>query len=193
MTPQLPLVLASSSPRRLDLMREAGLSFEVMAAQVEEAHDARAPLDILTRANAVLKASWVADRRPGQWVIGADTLVAIDGQALGKPADLDEARRTLALLSGRTHEVVTAVCLIHKDRGLRREFLETTHVTFLPLTAGEIDTYLQLINPLDKAGSYAAQEHGDKIIAKVEGSWTNVVGLPMERLLEELGELMVEG
>lgn len=185
----LPLVLASSSPRRLDLMREAGLTFEVMAAQVEEAHDERAPLDILTRANAVLKASWVADRRPGKWVIGADTLVAIGGKALGKPADLAEARRMLALLSGRTHEVVTAVCLIHQESGQRREFLETTHVTFLPLTPEEIDAYLQLINPLDKAGSYAAQEHGDKIIAKVEGSWTNVVGLPMERLQEELGQL----
>lgn len=170
-------------------MREAGLTFEVMASQVEEAHDERAPLDILTRANAVLKASWVADRRPGQWVIGADTLVAIDGQALGKPADSAEACRMLTMLSGRTHEVVTAVCLIHKDSGQRREFLETTRVTFLPLTPGEIDAYLQLINPLDKAGSYAAQEHGDKIIASVEGSWTNVVGLPMERLLEELEQL----
>ncbi|MES2706730.1 MAG: Maf family protein [Verrucomicrobiota bacterium] len=182
----LPLVLASSSPRRLDLMREAGLEFEVVAAQVEEEHDERAPLDILTRANAVLKASWVADHRPDQWVIGADTLVAINGKALGKPADLPEARRMIRLLAGRTHEVVTAVCLIHKNRDLRHEFLETTRVTFLPLTPEEIDNYLQLINPLDKAGAYAAQEHGEKIIAKTEGSMTNVIGLPMERLLEEL-------
>lgn len=180
------LVLASSSPRRLDLMREAGLTFEVLPAAVEEEHDERAPLDILTRANAVLKAGWAAERRPDQWVIGADTLVAINGQALGKPADLAEAHRMITLLAGRTHEVVTAVCLIHKNQERRHEFLETTKVTFLPLTSAEIDGYLKLINPLDKAGSYAAQEHGDKIIAKVEGSWTNVVGLPMERLVEEL-------
>lgn len=181
-----PLVLASSSPRRLDLMREAGLEFEVMAAQVEEEHDDRAPLDILTRANAVLKASWVADHRPDQWVIGADTLVAIDGQALGKPADMEGARRMLAMLSGRTHEVVTAVCLIHKNLDRRHEFQEITRVTFLPLTGPRIDEYLTLINPLDKAGAYAAQEHGEKIIAGVEGSWSNVVGLPMERLMETL-------
>lgn len=182
----LPLVLASSSPRRLDLMREAKLEFEVVHAEVEEQHDERAPLDILTRANAVLKASWVAEKRPRQWVIGADTLVAIDGSALGKPADLNEARKMLTRLAGRTHEVVTAVCLILHDSNLRHEFLETTRVTFRVLTPADIDQYLALINPLDKAGAYAAQEHGGTVIASIDGSWTNVVGLPMERLLEEL-------
>lgn len=182
----IPLVLASSSPRRLDLMREAKLEFEVVPAEVEEEHDERAPLDILTRANAVLKASWVAEKRPGQWVIGADTLVAIDGQALGKPADQQEARKMLTLLAGRTHEVVTAVCLILHGSNRRHEFLETTRVTFRDLTPSEIDNYLTLINPLDKAGAYAAQEHGEIIIASIDGSWSNVVGLPMERLLDQL-------
>ena len=95
----------------------------------------------------------------------------------------------LARLTGRTHEVCTAVCLECRAAGLKREFLVITRVTFRPLDAAGIDHYLTLINPLDKAGSYAAQEHGDVIIERVEGSWTNVVGLPMEALAEELEKL----
>lgn len=181
-----PLLLASSSPRRLDLMREAGLEFEVVPAEVEEAHDEAASPVELTRLNAARKAGWVAERHPGRTVVGADTLVAVDGAVLGKPADMDEARRMLARLTGRTHEVYTGVCLENAGRGARREFQVVTRVTFLPLAPEQIDEYLKLINPLDKAGAYAAQEHGERIIAKVDGSWTNVVGLPMERLLEEL-------
>lgn len=180
------LVLASTSPRRLDLMREAGLDFIVVPAGIEEVHDEAAPVAELTRLNAALKANWVAERHPDAWVIGADTLVSIGGVALGKPADLDEARSMLRRLAGRTHEVGTAVCLIHATNGQRREFLERTFVTFKPLGDEEISHYLTLINPLDKAGGYAAQEHGEVIIERVEGDYNNVVGLPMARLLEEL-------
>ena len=186
---EIMLVLASTSPRRFDLMTEAGLAFVVVPAEVEEFHDEAVPVAELTRQNAALKAEWVAERYPKAWVIGADTLVSIDQQALGKPADLMEARQMLARLAGRTHVVGTAVCLIHGASGQKREFLEQTHVTFKPLGAEEIDHYLTLINPLDKAGSYAAQEHGEFIIAGVQGLYSNVVGLPIERLLEVLREL----
>jgi septum formation protein len=186
MTHGPPLILASTSPRRFDLMREAGLDFAVVPAEVEEFHDEAVPVAELTRQNAALKAEWVAARHPDTWVIGADTLVSIDQQALGKPADLAEAARMLARLSGRTHVVGTAVCLIHAGSGRRHGFLEETFVTFKPLNETEIAHYLTLINPLDKAGSYAAQEHGEIIIERVEGAYSNVVGLPMERLLSEL-------
>lgn len=181
-----PLILASASPRRFDLMTEAGLCFTVVPAEVEEFHDESVPVADLTRQNAALKAEWVAARHPDTWVIGADTLVSIGRQALGKPADLTEAARMLRRLAGRTHVVGTAVCLIQAGTGRKHEFLEETFVTFKPLDDTEILRYLTLINPLDKAGSYAAQEHGEVIIERVEGAYSNVVGLPMERLMTEL-------
>jgi septum formation protein len=135
-------------------------------------------LEELTKWNAVGKARVGAGRWPGAVILAADTLVAIDGVALTKPVDLDEARGMLARLAGRTHSVVTAVAVV----GVGREecFTVETRVTFLPLSEAEREVYLGLINPLDKAGGYAAQEHGEKIIARVDGSWSNVVGLPME-------------
>lgn len=187
------LILASTSPRRFDLMNGAKLRFVVVPPEVEEFHDESVPLAELTRHNASLKAEWVAALHPESWVIGADTLVSIDNEAMGKPADLTEARAMLNRLSGRTHVVGTAVCLIHAASGQKREFLEETRVTFKPLDDAGIRHYLTLINPLDKAGAYAAQEHGEVILAKVEGAWSNVVGLPVERLLEELKEIGVIG
>ena len=162
------------------------MDFLVVPAEIEEVHDEAMPLAELTRLNAAFKADWVAMRHPAAWVIGADTLVSIDGAALAKPADLQEAHGMLRRLAGRTHEVGTAVCLVQLASGQRREFMERTFVTFKPLGDGEIDHYLTLINPLDKAGGYAAQEHGEYIIDRVEGDYTNVVGLPMARLLAEL-------
>ena len=187
------LILASTSPRRFDLMNGAKLRFVVVPPEVEEFHDESVPLAELTRHNASLKAEWVAALHSESWVIGADTLVSIDNEAMGKPADLTEARAMLNRLSGRTHVVGTAVCLIHAASGQKREFLEETRVTFKPLDEAGIRHYLTLINPLDKAGAYAAQEHGEVILAKVEGAWSNVVGLPVERLIEELKEIGVIG
>ena len=187
------LILASTSPRRFDLMNGAKLRFVVVPPEVEEFHDESVPLAELTRHNASLKAEWVAALHSESWVIGADTLVSIDNEAMGKPADLTEARAMLNRLSGRTHVVGTAVCLIHAASGQKREFLEETRVTFKPLDDAGIRHYLTLINPLDKAGAYAAQEHGEVILAKVEGAWSNVVGLPVERLLEELKKIGVMG
>jgi len=182
------LILASSSPRRRDLLEEAGYTFAVVPAEVEELADARLGAEELVRRNAVLKAQEVAVRHPETLVLGSDTLVALDGEPFGKPGDLEEAFAMLPRLVGRTHSVLTGVCLVHLAEGRELLFVEETRVTFRPLGPEQIRHYLGLINPLDKAGSYAAQEHGEFIIERTEGSWTNVVGLPMERLALALAE-----
>ncbi len=180
------LILASGSPRRRDLMNEAGYKFEVIPSAAEEIHDATLSPPDLTEENARLKAAEVAARFPEAAVIGADTLVFLDGDPIGKPRDLEEAAKMLGRLVGRTHQVCTGVCLIHPERELSRTFHAITDVTFRPLDAGQIADYLTKINPLDKAGAYAAQEHGELMIERTEGSWTNVVGLPMEKLADVL-------
>ena len=186
-----PPILASASPRRRDLMAEAGYDFEIIAANVNEVHDELAALHDLTMENAAAKAHHIARQHPARLVIGADTLVAIEGCALTKPVDMEDARAMLRRLAGRTHEVCTSVALVCAGTGLDRRFEVTTRVTFKSLSESEREEYLALIHPLDKAGGYAAQEHGDRIIASVAGSWTNVVGLPMERLAVELAALGV--
>ncbi|CAN5319220.1 Maf family protein [soil metagenome] len=186
----LPLVLASASPRRRDLMMDAGYLFSVAAAGVnEDSAETPESLPALTEANAALKARWVAERRPGTIAIGADTLVYLDGRALGKPRDLPEATAMLARLNGRTHQVCTGVCLASRDPDRDQRFHVISEVTFRKLSPDAIAAYLQLIDPLDKAGAYAAQDHGDLIIDRVEGSWTNVVGLPMDELASALETL----
>lgn len=159
------------------------------AAEVEEvAHGHLAPREICL-ANAAAKARAVAARYPAALVLGADTEVALDERVLGKPRNRREAARFLRLLSGRTHQVITGVCLMSLGHRYRRSFAETTHVTFHPLADGQIKDYLDRINPLDKAGAYAVQEAGERIIEALRGSLTNVVGLPVEALRRALAEL----
>lgn len=184
--PPPPLVLASASPRRRDLLREAGYEFRVVTAPVAEGEEAHAGIDALVMENARLKCLAVAQDCPEAIVIGSDTLVALDEQPLGKPRDLDHAFHMLASLAGKTHVVATGVCLTARGLGRESCFVVRTLVSFRPLSANQIRDYLGLIDPLDKAGAYAAQEHGDLIIESLQGSWTNVVGLPMERLRDEL-------
>ena len=136
----------------------------------------------LCEANARIKAMAVARDRPQALVIGADTLVFLDDQPLGKPADLDEARSMLRRLSGRVHAVITGVCLVHLEAARMTCFAEATHVRFKAFGDDVIDAYLHAVPVLDKAGSYAIQTHGDWLVEQVEGSLTNVVGLPVERL-----------
>lgn len=136
----------------------------------------------LCRLNAHRKARAVSLRFPDRPVLGADTLVVLGTAVFGKPADAGDAFRMLSELQGRTHEVVTGVCLLHARSGRRVLFAEATAVTFRPLTPGDIRDYLDRIHPLDKAGAYAIQEHGDCIVARIAGSFTNVVGLPVERV-----------
>ncbi len=179
------LILASQSPRRRDLLAHAGLCFRVELRDTEELHDASLPPEELCARNAAAKAEAVAAEFPQDTIIGADTLVFLDGEPLGKPADEVEAAAMLSRLQGRSHKVCTAVALILPG-GERRDFVETTEVRFLPLDAAAIARYLEAVHVLDKAGAYAIQEHGEMIIEGISGDLDNVIGLPVTRLLSLL-------
>lgn len=181
----MPVVLASASPRRHELLERAGIPFEVVVSPAEEIHDATMDPEALCELNATFKAEAVATTRPEATVVGADTLVFIDGEPLGKPAGIDEARGMLRRLAGRTHRVCTGVCVIFPDRPARI-FHDTTEVDFLPLDDEAIDAYFALVNPFDKAGAYGIQEHGEMIIAAIRGNFENVMGLPVDKLVAVL-------
>lgn len=180
------LILASASPRRRDLLAQHGYAATVAPTAVEESEDPWLSVRERTLLNAVRKSTTGGPRGPGAVVLGVDTLVALEGEAFGKPRDRATAAAMVARLAGRTHQVFTGVALSEPARGRIVSFVEETRVTFRPLDAAQIAAYHALIDPLDKAGAYAAQEHAERIIARVDGSWTNVVGLPMERLGETL-------
>lgn len=159
--------------------------FEVVASPAEEIHDETMDPERLCEANAVLKAAAVAVERPEDIVIGSDTLVFIEQNALGKPKDMDDARAMLRRLSGKTHRVCTGVCVIFPG-GRREVFHDLTEVVFKELTNEVIDAYFAVANPLDKAGAYGIQEHGDLLVAEIRGSFENVMGLPVEKLVAKL-------
>ena len=182
----MPIVLASASPRRRELLEKAGVVFEVVPSPAEEVHDAAMKPHVLCELNATLKAEAIAALRPDATVIGSDTLVFIDDMPLGKPADMDQARAMLRRLSGRTHQVCTGVCVI-RPGGQKDTFHDVTEVTFRDLDEAAIDHYVSLANPLDKAGAYGIQEHGDLIVAGIEGSFENVMGLPVDKVVAALG------
>ena len=181
-----PLILASASPRRAELLRQLQPEFQIVPSDAAEIIDKQLSPRELCQLNAQRKARAVAKKIPDALVLGADTLVFLGGKILGKPADLAEAERMLTNLQGRTHQVVTGVSLIHLRGHRERLFSASTDVTFHPLTVAKIRDYLAKVNPLDKAGAYAIQEHGDKIVAEISGSFSNVVGLPVEQLRVEL-------
>jgi septum formation protein len=180
------LILASASPRRRELLTEAGIEFLVAPADVNEVAPPYLTPAELAQLNARNKAKHVAALYPDAVALGADTVVCLDEKVFGKPADLNEARQYLEALAGRKHHVITGVCLICS--ALRREklFSACTEVYFKSLTEEQISLYLSRVNTLDKAGAYAIQEHGDLIIDCIEGSYSNVVGLPMEVVCKEL-------
>ncbi len=184
--PLPPVVLASQSPRRVSLLRELVPEFRVNPSDATELHDTNMGIRRLCEVNAELKAFPVARQFPDHLVIGADTLVFLDDQALGKPADLEEARTMLRHLSGRIHQVITGVCLLQASTRRMRRFSETTHVRFRVLEEEDIAGYLERVHVLDKAGAYALQEEGHRIVDAVEGSRANVIGLPVECLRREL-------
>lgn len=180
-----PLVLASASPRRVELLRGAGFDFEIIVPQVEEAHDPSLTPEQLTVENARRKALAGSLSKLGALVLGADTLVYVDGEPLAKPADMDEALAMVRRLSGRSHEVCTGVAFAC-DGKIMRELHVITHVTFKPLTDAVIRDYHSKVNPLDKAGGYGIQACTDMILERMEGSFTNVVGLPVEEVTQAL-------
>lgn len=183
----MKVILASGSPRRRDLLHEIFDTFDVIVADVDETPiPGESPWEIVERL-AESKARAVHALRPEALVIGGDTLVAIqdeEWQVLGKPRDPEDARAMLARLSGRDHVVVTGVCVVSPD-GVR-VFSDTTRVAFRPLTEGEIAGYVATGEPLDKAGSYAIQGGAAQFVNSIEGSLTNVIGLPLEKLREYL-------
>lgn len=180
------LILASASPRRAELLRKLGLRFRVVPSDAPEVRHEQLTARELSQLNAYRKARAVAKKIPDALVIAADTLVYLDDEIFGKPVSLAEARRMIGRLQGRTHRVATGVCLIHLRRFRQKLFAETTEVTFRPLDPKQIRSYLKAIHPLDKAGAYAIQVKSDLIVEKVAGSFSNVVGLPVERLKTEL-------
>jgi septum formation protein len=186
------IILASASPRREQLLREMGLAFRVIPPHGVTEETAGAAPDVLVMNNAQRKARATAGRHPEALVIGADTEVVLEGVVFGKPRDRADAARMLTSLAGRAHDVWTGVCLIHRPFELELTFAEQTRVWMCALTAGQIEDYLAMVNPLDKAGAYAIQEHGEGIVERIEGNYSNVVGLPVERLqatLQRLGVL----
>ena len=175
-------MLASTSPRRAELLGLLPVKFQIVGSDASEvAHGHLSPREIC-QFNAHRKARAVARKHPGALVLGADTLVFLNRKIFGKPRNLVEAEKMISQLQGQTHQVVTGVSLIHL-RG-RREiiFSVSTDVRFHQLNRTQIRRYLAKINPLDKAGAYAVQEHGEQIIAEISGSFSNVVGLPVEEL-----------
>jgi septum formation protein len=186
----MKLILASASPRRAQILRDAGISFSVLSSAVDETpYAGETPHQMVQRlANA--KAELVSARAVGPAIlIAADTVVVVDGQVLGKPRSTDDARRMLQLFSGRTHSVVTGVSLIRLPEMDRRQFVETTLVTFAALSRDEISRYLATEEPFDKAGAYAIQGYAGRYIPRIEGCYFNVVGLPLARLVSTLQEL----
>ncbi len=178
------LILASGSPRRRDMLRKVGLEFDVIPSPAKELHDELMPLDQLCEENARLKALAVAQDYPEATVIGADTLVYIDQTPLGKPRSKEEAAAMLMRLSGRTHQVCTGVCIARA--GEVDSFHAITEVVFKKLSEKIIRDYMAKVDVMDKAGSYAVQEHGEMIIEQVRGDYDNVVGLPVAQLLGKL-------
>ena len=185
------LLRASGSARRADLWAEAGYRFTVVTGSVTELFvDFLTPRE-LTLFNARRKAFAVAPRHPEAVVLAADTIVSLDHKKFGKPKDLAEARLFLEKLSGRTHSVFTGVAVVHYSQSRLCYEVSQTEVTFRDLTGSEIEAYLSRINPLDKAGGYAAQTDAGSIIEDVDGSFTNVVGLPMEKITATLARFDV--
>ena len=187
--PTSRLILASGSPRRRQLLTEAGIAFEAVQPSIAEPDEHLRDLAPAAQAEALayFKARAVADKHPGALVLGADTLVAAGRTVIGKPADADDARRMLRSLSGTRHAVITGVALIHLD-GQRTIASELTWVTMRPMSDEDIEDYIASGEWVDKAGAYAIQETAERFVESLEGSFSNVVGLPMELLRRMLAQ-----
>jgi septum formation protein len=186
----MKLILASASPRRAEILRSAGIVFNVLSSAVDETPmPGEAPQELVQRL-ALAKAELVAARAVGPAiVIAADTVVVLEGEILGKPRTSEDARQMLEKLSGRTHKVLTGVALIRLPDEAGRGFSELTQVNFALISNDEILKYLAAGEPFDKAGSYAIQGLAGRYIPRIDGCYFNVVGLPLARLCKELAEL----
>ena len=186
--PRMGLILASASQRRVALLGEAGYAFRALPADADESVVAGEEAEAYVRRVALLKARAVQASRPGDVVLAADTTVVVDGDMLGKPEGDDDARRMLVRLSGRAHVVLTGVAVVSGVR--EATVVVSSTVRFRPLMPADLDWYVGTGEPADKAGAYAVQGLGGRFVESVEGSYSNVVGLPMDevtRLLDAAG------
>jgi len=187
------LILASASPRRRELLAQLGIPFEVVVADVSEHEDPATDPRVMVAHNAALKADWVAERHPDAVVLGADTTVFLDGASINKPRDLDEARAMLRRLSGREHTVYTGLAVRRRSVGLQIDQGVSSVVEFKPFGDAVIEAYIRLVNTLDKAGAYSIQEQTGMIIAGYRGSFSNIMGLPMEATKQILTGGVLQG
>jgi septum formation protein len=184
-----PLILASASPRRRALLRQLGIPFRVVRSSVSEAAAAGESPEARVLRLSRLKARDVAARRPGRWVIGADTIVLVAGMILGKPETVEEAHAMLGALQGRAHEVLTGICVLRLPHGPSAQRVVRTTVHMRDISPQETAWYVGTGEPFDKAGAYAIQGLGSVFVTRIEGSYTNVVGLPVPELIQILREL----
>jgi septum formation protein len=185
-TRHLKLILASASPRREQLLKQIGLEFEIIPSLFDESLlRLNNPTEVAQRAS-LEKARVVAKQLVEGIVIGADTIVVLSGEVMGKPKDESDARRMLKRLSGAKHEVITGVALVNVSNGLEYVWSEHTSVWFRPLSAMEIKTYVAIEHPMDKAGAYGIQGRAAAFVTRIEGCYFNVVGLPLAALVEQL-------
>ena len=183
----MKLILASESPRRRDILQKAGFQFEIHAVPVMELKHSDDPT-ALPLQNALLKARTAAEDFPHALTLGADTVVLHGGRILGKPSDEKSAEEMLFSLSGATHEVVTGIALVSPANNICLNWHETTAVTFKPFSRETVREYMKLVPVLDKAGAYGIQEHGDMLLAEMNGELENVIGLPIRKLQKLLME-----
>lgn len=187
MSDNIKFVLASQSPRRAELLKYITPEFEILPSDCDETVPDGVPADEVPQILAVRKALHVRELRPDALVIGCDTVVIIDGVILGKPHDAQDAKRMLRLLSGRTHTVVSGVCICLGSKTL--SFTQNTLVSFYDMSDEEIDSYVQECSPLDKAGAYGIQDRGGLFVKHIDGDFYNIVGLPIARLSREIKKL----
>lgn len=180
------VVLASSSPRRAAYLKLLGFSFRRVPPELDETRRKGETPKRYVRRLAVEKARAVAERHPRDWVVGADTTVVLDDTLLGKPRNAKEAKRMLRRLSGKAHRVVSGIALTHVEKDVLESATSTTRVFFRPLTEEEIDWYVKTGEPLDKAGAYGIQGKGGLFVTRIEGSFSNVAGFPLEKFYDLL-------
>ncbi len=183
------LILASKSLRRISILQKLGIKFIHKPADLDEDSFIIYPRFIpFTLARA--KASAIAELYPKNLVLGVDTIISVDGEIIGKPKSIEHAEKILLKLSNRKHEVISGVCLLKKSDFIHCIFTETSRVKFKKINSNIIHNYFSFVNPMDKAGAYAIQEHGEMIIDEIEGSKNNIIGLPTEKLLKTLNVLL---
>ena len=192
-TSKIPLVLASSSPRRKAIMSQVGLSFITEPSNIDEDYSIKMPPKAFCEYWAREKAKYVAVSHNDKLVIGADTIVLIDGKILGKPLNRKESFKMLKSLSGKTHEVLTGVSLIHLDLGIDFKFNVSTKVSFYSLTNDDIYNYINIYNPFDKAGSYGIQDGFSVYVKKINGCFYNVMGFPISKFYRFFKTIKEEG